>query len=75
MDNKQRIDELLATLQPMSDYKDTFVDHCAQSVPRISTGLLALDKVLNGGFAMNFTLWRLKLVLESPLFLCRLPRR
>ena len=51
MDNKQRIDELLATLQPMSDYKDTFVDHCAQSVPRISTGLLALDKVLNGGFA------------------------
>lgn len=51
MDNKQRIDELLATLQPMSDYKDTFVDHCAQSVPRISTGLLVLDKVLNGGFA------------------------
>lgn len=51
MDNKQRIDELLATLQPMSDYKDTFVDHCAQLVPRISTGLLALDKVLNGGFA------------------------
>ena len=69
MDNKQRIDELLATLQPMSDYKDTFVDHCAQSVPRISTGLLVLDKVLNGGFANELY------IMASPLFLCRLPRR
>lgn len=48
---KQRIDELFASVQPMAGYKDTFVSHCKDSGPRISTGLLAFDKALNGGLS------------------------
>lgn len=51
MDYKQRVDALMASLQPMNGYKDTFMAHCKDYQPRISTGILALDKALNGGLA------------------------
>lgn len=50
-DYKQRIDELMASVQPMNGYKNTFIDHCRECGPRISTGILAFDKALNGGLA------------------------
>lgn len=48
---KQQIDELMKTVKPMSEYALTFVAHCKECGPRISTGLLAFDKALNGGLA------------------------
>lgn len=48
---KQRVDSLMKTIQPMGEYKNTFIDHCKECGPRISTGILAFDKALNGGFA------------------------
>ena len=48
---KQQIDELMKTVKPMSEYALTFVPHCKECGPRISTGLLAFDKALNGGLA------------------------
>lgn len=48
---KQQIDELMKTVKPMSEYAPTFVAHCKECGPRISTGLLAFDKALNGGLA------------------------
>lgn len=48
---KQHIDALMATVQPMSGYKDTFVSHCKEMGSRISTGILSFDKALNGGLA------------------------
>ena len=48
---KQHIDELMTTVQPMAGYKDTFIAHCKECGPRISTGILAFDKALNGGLA------------------------
>lgn len=48
---KQHIDELMAAVQPMSGYKDSFISHCKECGPRISTGILSFDKALNGGLA------------------------
>lgn len=48
---KQHIEELMAGVQPMSTYKDVFISHCKDFSPRISTGILAFDKALNGGLA------------------------
>ena len=48
---KQQIDELMKIVKPMSEYAPTFVAHCKECGPRISTGLLAFDKALNGGLA------------------------
>lgn len=50
-DYKGRIDSLMKTVNPMNDYRDTFVKHCNDYGPRISTGLLSLDIALNGGMA------------------------
>ena len=47
----QYIDRLMAAVRPISTYKDTFIDHCKNFGPRISTGILALDKALNGGLS------------------------
>lgn len=49
--SKQHIDELMAGVQPMSKYKDSFISHCKEFGARISTGILAFDKALNGGLA------------------------
>lgn len=49
--SKQHIDELVAGVQPMSKYKDSFISHCKEFGARISTGILAFDKALNGGLA------------------------
>lgn len=49
-DKWEHIEELMATVQPMSGYKDTFISHCKEHGPRIGTGILELDKALNGGF-------------------------
>ena len=51
MSEKQRIDELMTSVRPMDGYKDTFIAHCKECAPRISTGILAFDKSLNGGLA------------------------
>ena len=48
---KQHIDDLMAAVQPMNSYKDTFISHCEEHGPRVSTGILELDKALNGGLA------------------------
>lgn len=48
---KQRIESLMKEIQPMGAYKDAFVVHCKECGPRISTGILAFDKALNGGLA------------------------
>lgn len=48
---KQRLDSLMGLIQPMGEYKSIFEDHCKESGPRISTGILDFDKVLNGGLA------------------------
>jgi replicative DNA helicase len=48
---KQHIEKLMDTVRPMNEYKEDFASHCRKSGPRISTGLLALDKALNGGLA------------------------
>ena len=48
---KQHIDNLMASVQPMSEYKDTFISHCKEHGSRVSTGILAFDKALNGGLA------------------------
>lgn len=50
-DYRQHIDELVNSLRPMGAYKDVFVSHCKEFVPRISTGILAFDRALNGGLA------------------------
>ncbi len=51
VDYKQHINELMAAVQPMDAYKHTFVSHCTEFSPRISTGILAFDRILNGGLA------------------------
>lgn len=48
---RQHIEDMLAAVQPMNGYKDDFAMHCKECGPRISTGLLSLDKALNGGLA------------------------
>lgn len=48
---KQHIDKLMAAVQPMNEYKNTFISHCKEFGPRISTGILVFDKALNGGLA------------------------
>lgn len=48
---KQYIDKLMAAVQPMNEYKNTFISHCKEFGPRISTGILVFDKALNGGLA------------------------
>lgn len=50
-EKKQHIKDLLASVQPMIGYKETFVAHCKECGPRISTGILAFDKALNGGLS------------------------
>lgn len=44
-------EKILDTLQPIAAYKNTFISHCKESRPRISTGILSFDKILNGGLA------------------------
>ena len=44
---KQYIDKLMAAVQPMNEYKNTFISHCKEFGPRISTGILVFDKALN----------------------------
>lgn len=47
---RQRMAALLTTVnQKMSDYRDTFINHCNEHEARISTGFLDIDKLLNGG--------------------------
>ena len=58
---KQYIDKLMAAVQPMNEYKNTFISHCKEFGPRISTGILVFDKALNGGLA-NGILWARKQV-------------
>ncbi len=50
-ERKQHMDKLMATIQPIGAYKDTFIEHCKENRKRISTGILAFDKALNGGLA------------------------
>lgn len=38
-------------VKPMKNYKSNFEAHCKEQRKRISTGVLALDKILNGGLA------------------------
>jgi len=45
----QKINAMLDDMHPMKDYENAFAEHCSQSLPRISTGCLSLDKVLSGG--------------------------
>lgn len=33
---KQYIDKLMAAVQPMNEYKNTFISHCKEFGPRIS---------------------------------------
>lgn len=51
MADKQHIEALLGAVRPMGEYKETFVAHCNDCSPRISTGILSFDKVLNGGLS------------------------
>jgi replicative DNA helicase len=48
---QERVEELLQNAVPMQDYAATFVAHCTAPIKRISTGYLAIDKVLNGGLS------------------------
>ena len=48
---RQHVEELMATVQPMNRYKDDFISQCKECGPRISTGILAFDRALNGGLA------------------------
>lgn len=48
---KQKIDKLMENIKPMTEYAPTFAAHCKEFGPRISTGLLAFDKALNGGLS------------------------
>ena len=43
------IDRMLDTVKPVYHYKRTFIEHCREDHPRISTGILSFDKLLNGG--------------------------
>lgn len=49
--NEQHVMNLLSTVKPMNTYKNVFEQHCKEFPARISTGLLELDKALNGGLA------------------------
>ena len=51
IEKQQHIKDLLAAVQPMASYKEIFISHCEECGPRISTGILAFDKALNGGLA------------------------
>ena len=48
---KAHVEELMGRVQPMTGYRDTFVSHCKDFGKRISTGILGLDRALNGGLA------------------------
>lgn len=48
---KIKITELLDRIQPMKNFEETFSTHCKECSPRIGTGLLAFDRVLNGGLS------------------------
>lgn len=43
--------ELLSRIQPISNYRDEFWLHRSESEKRVSTGMLSLDRKLNGGLA------------------------
>lgn len=53
MDEERRLhkEKLMAMIQPIGSYKSTFIEHCQENRERISTGILAFDKALNGGLA------------------------
>ena len=44
-----RFNKLSASLTPMSEYEDTFISDMSKFKKRISTGILNIDKALNGG--------------------------
>lgn len=46
---KKRINELYATVHPMSEYMGRFSEEMSIVKPRISTGILNIDIALNGG--------------------------
>lgn len=48
---QEHVVELLKNAGPMKDYAATFTAHCTAPIRRISTGYLAIDKVLNGGLS------------------------
>ena len=50
-ENQEYIDALMAKIRPVGDYRETFKAHCTDVSPRISTGYLNFDRVLNGGLA------------------------
>lgn len=45
----ERFNKLYAGIKPMSAYKDAFVAEMKQPKKRIETGILSIDKALNGG--------------------------
>lgn len=54
MEEKKNLNEnekMISMVKPMSDYKNTFVLHCKELRPRISTGIWKFDNILNGGLA------------------------
>ena len=51
MNQNEHVMNLLSTVKPMTTYKNVFEQHCKEFPARISTGLLELDKALNGGLA------------------------
>lgn len=48
---QQHLMELMNNVKPMNDYKNLFEKHCKEFPARVSTGILDLDKALNGGLA------------------------
>ena len=51
VENKKNADELLSTVKPIGSYRQIFTAHCNDPGERISTGLLDIDRMLNGGLS------------------------
>ena len=47
--HKEEMEAAVAALHPIDSYQEQFVSHCQDNRPRLSTGLLTLDKALSGG--------------------------
>ena len=48
---KENMKDMMESIRPMSAYKESFIGSCTCYTPRISTGILSFDKILNGGLS------------------------